>query len=241
MLTWIPDEALIGHVKVVLEKGLDGINKAEKDFARNAIDPFSALFDAGLQNISLGQWIASEKRRQAQKTLQNALGHFHQSILSSVEHCYCPQEGFVDLANDHLKIVAEIKNKHNTVKKSDLKSVYEELDGAVNHKTSKYHGYTAYYVTVISARQQRFTKPFTPPDNRNSSRKTEQRRILEIDGMSFYELLTGQKDALYQLYRVLPNVIQTLMAEEGSCTGVNLARDPLFLDFFQQTFAQPVP
>ncbi len=239
-LTWISDEDLNRCVAEVVTKGLAGIEKSQKNVARNSIDPFSALFDASLQGMDLQTWLLSEQRRQAQKTLQNALGHFHQSVLSCVQGCCIPEENFVDLVSDAKKIVAEIKNKYNTVKGSSLKDVYEELNQAINGKTSKYKGYTAYYVTVIAAKPERIHKPFVPSDNSSGTKKAEQARIIEIDGVSFYELLTGQKDALFQLYQVLPNIIQKVLAEKSlaSAHATNLLKVPEFETFFEQTFAQ---
>ncbi len=39
--------------------------------------------------------------------------------------------------------------------------------------------------------------------------------IREIDGSSFYHLVTGEKDALFDLYKILPQVIY-------DCTSKNL-------------------
>ena len=75
-LNWITDSDLESCVREVIIKGLQGIQKSKKDIARNSLDPFSALFDASLQSITLSEWLISEQRRQAQKTLQNALGIF---------------------------------------------------------------------------------------------------------------------------------------------------------------------
>lgn len=237
-LSWISDADLERCVRSVIEKGLGGIKKSEQDARRNVIDPFSALFDASLQNLSLEQWLSSEQRRQAQKTLQNALGHFHQSVLSCIQGCYIPDENFVDLVCDQRQIVAEIKNKYNTVKGSNLKDVYDELNQAINGKTSKYKGYTAYYVTVIAARPQRFQQPFTPSDNSSGTRKPLQERIIEIDGVSFYELLTGESQALRHLYEALPGVIRKVLADLQWNQQHFLQNDPQLAIFFEQSFAQ---
>ena len=130
-LTWIKDDSLKNCVGEVLTKGLAGIKKSENEFYKNGVDPFSALFDAACQNVTLAQWSNFERKRQAQKTLQNALGNFHQKLLSQLIGWEIPALGFIDLVSDKTKIVAEVKNKHNTVKKSELKSVYDELQTAV--------------------------------------------------------------------------------------------------------------
>lgn len=237
-LTWIADDNLKVCVREVLSKGVAGIKKADKNFYRNGVDPFSAVFDATCQSISLEQWLHFERQRQAQKTLQNALGNFHQKLLSQVKDWEIPALGYVDLISDKAKIVAEIKNKHNTVKKSDLKNVYDELQSAVMHKTSKYQGYTAYYVTVIPASEKRFDKEFTPSDNETKTVRQASKQIREIDGYSFYALATGQHDALKQLYLVLPQVIQELLVEQNAPLKqtTELSQAPLFAELFAKAF-----
>ena len=137
-------------------------------------------------------------------------------------------------------LLPKTQNKYNTVKGSNLKDVYDELNQAINGKTSKYRGYTAYYVTVIASKPERFSRPFTPSDNASGIKKPLQERIIEMDGVSFYELLTGVPDALYQLYEVLPKIIQKVLSEQTGNAARNYAliQDPLFASFFAQTFAQ---
>ena len=237
-LTWIADDDLKACVREVLTKGLAGIAKSDKSFYRNGVDPFSALFDAACQGITLEQWLNFDRKRQAQKTLQNALGNFHQKLLSHVNGWEIPALNFVDLISEKTKVVAEVKNKHNTVKKSDLKAVYNELQAAVLHKTSKYHGYTAYYVTVIPASTKRFVKEFTPSDNETKTVRQANKQILEIDGYSFYALVTGEQDALKQLYLALPKVIKDVLAEQKFPNDqiVALSREPLFAALFAKAF-----
>jgi len=243
-LQWISDQNLSTCIAEVLRKGLEGISKAEKDFSRNGIDPFSALFDASCQQVSLSEWPELERRRQAQKTLQNALGRFHQQMLSKVDGWKIPENNFIDLVAADRAIVAEVKNKHNTVKKSDLKSVYDELEQAVMHKTSAFKGYTAYYVTIIPDKVKRFDKVFTPSNNETETKKTENKLIREIDGYSFYALVTGQEHALLELYRVIPQVLADLIAlpEFAKLNNANpqlLSAEENFSLFFENAFGQP--
>lgn len=91
------------------------------------------------------------------------------------------------------KIIAEIKNKYNTVSGGKLSDLYHTLDKLVMPKTSIYKGYTAYYVTIIPKSKTRHNKPFTPPDKATGERCPENERIRVIDGASFYDLVTGEK------------------------------------------------
>ena len=54
------------------------IKTKEKTLYSNIIDPFSAIFDASFNKISLTEWINTEKVRQIQKTFQNEIGIFDQ-------------------------------------------------------------------------------------------------------------------------------------------------------------------
>lgn len=212
--SWISDDDIKTCVREVLIKGFEGIKKADKNVFRNGVDPFSAIFDAACHNISLETWMTFERRRQSQKTLQNALGNFHQQVLSKVAGWKIPEENFVDLVCESRKIVVEVKNKHNTVKKSDLKGIYDELQEAVMHKTSRYRGYTGYYVTVIPDSHARFDRKFTPSDNATITIKPNNELIREIDGFSFYSLVTEQESALQALYQMLPAIIKSVLAED---------------------------
>ncbi len=61
-------------------------------------------------------WYKNETARQAQKTLQNHLGDFHQRILGSVKGWTDMHTGgVIDLISHDTKIIAEVKNKYNTV------------------------------------------------------------------------------------------------------------------------------
>jgi hypothetical protein len=245
-LSWITDQNLIECVEGVLTKGLEGISKAENDFSRNGIDPFSALFDATCQQVSLDEWPDLERRRQAQKTLQNALGKFHQSLLGRIGDWTIPEEGFIDLVSIQNKVVVEVKNKHNTVKKSDLKSVYDELEQAVMHKTTTYKGYTAYYVTIIPGNDKRFNKPFTPSNNETETRKSSNELIREIDGYSFYALVTGRDDALLELYQVIPTIIERSIVKSQfqklkDLKPKSYLKEANFTSFFNEAFGDLAP
>lgn len=240
-LSWISDEKISNCVRNVLSKGFEGIKKSEKSFYRNGIDPFSATFDAACQNISVQEWMKLERTRQAQKSLQNALGNFHQQVLANIESWSIPEENFIDLVCEERKLVVEVKNKHNTVKKSDLKNVYDELQEAVMHKTSRYRGFTGIYTSIIPNDHQRFNREFTPPDNATKTQKSANALIREIDGYSFYAIATGAEHALAELYQALPLIIKAVLAEDLFQTQPqdklnDLIKSPALQQLFVETF-----
>src|SRR5690606_1764861 len=87
----------------------------------------------------------------------------------------------VDLKSDTKKIIAEIKNKHNTVTGGSLKNVYYALESAIMPKASIYHRSTAYFVTNIQKKATSFNQEFPPSDKATGARKHPNRKIWIID------------------------------------------------------------
>jgi hypothetical protein len=164
-----------------------------------------------LERADITQWAINEKLRQAQKTLSNHIGNFHQSLLGALEGWEnLPNGKIVDIVCTERKIIAEIKNKHNTIKASNQSTLYHSLNDLVMKKGQVYKDYTAYYVEIIPKKPKRYDKPFTPSDASIGAKCPENPLIRVIDGASFYALITGVEDALQQVFNVLPAVISVL-------------------------------
>jgi len=211
LLSFISNKDLYGQVEMVLNTAAAASRESETKLYKNVVDPFSALFDASWQGINLDQWIRQEKSRQTQKTLQNAIGEFHQNILGSVLGWKNLGKGNIaDLSNENKKIIAEIKNKFNTTKGNHKIAIYEDFKKLVD---KDHKDYVCYYVEIIPQAKKEYDKPFCPSDNRKGKRKPKNTKIRVIDGRSFYALATGEKDALEKLYLVLPQVIGDLLGD----------------------------
>ena len=105
-------------IKIAIKDSIKRIYQAQiksLDLYRNTLDCFSAVIDALIQDITLDQWIIQEKDRQIQKTKQNAIGLLHEAIMCSIKGVTKINE-LIDIESTKLKIIAEIKNKHNTTK-----------------------------------------------------------------------------------------------------------------------------
>ena len=164
-----------------------------EDIHSQVIDPFSSMIEASLNVLNYENWIRSETSRQRQKTLQNAIGKLHQKLLGNIRGVDDLEVGqWVDIVCHDKRIIAEVKTKHNTVKKTDLYSVYDELKEALNKP--RYRDYTAYYVEIIPAKPLKYNEFFTPLDNNTKVARPQRGDIKRIDGKSFYELLTGDAD-----------------------------------------------
>lgn len=221
-LSWLADTDLENEVRQILNTANSALKKTEKDLNRNVIDPFSPLFEmSGFGIDSMQTWRRTEQIRQAQKTLANAFGTFHQQLLGKVAGWENLGTGNnVDLHCAGRKIIAELKNKYNTVKGSDQVGVYDSLHDLVMPNASIYKGYTAYYVEIIPKHPQRYDEAFTPPDKTTGTHRTASAQIRRIDGQSFYALVTGETDALRQLYAVLPQVIQHVSSHTFTPTDI---------------------
>lgn len=231
-LDFISDERLTVLTRIVIEKAQTAADEAEVRLHNNTIDPFSALFDASRQNISLIDWLEQEKSRQIQKTLQNALGEFHQHVLGS-----CPGwedlglGGSLDLRNTSKKIIAELKNKHNTLNSSGLTEAYDRLQKHLDYSDS-YRGFTGYLVHIVPKTTRSLNKPFIPAER--STRRPERKDLRIMDGQSFYELATGDKDAIKKLYNHLP----TILGRVTDASTEKMVSSKLFNELFAAAYIE---
>ena len=227
-LSFISDSQLKEYISLVIGAVILDESSAEKDIYRNVIDPFSALFDSGIQKISLTTWVEQEKTRQLQKSLQNAIGTFHQNVLGSMpgwDNLGIGQ-GF-DLKNENKKIIAEVKNKFNTLNSKGLAAMYRNLDNSIRYQ---FKGYVAYYVYVVPKTPTPVDRPFAPNDDGRKLAEVED--IREMDGASFYDLASGESDTLRRLY----TRVADLIADDVPEFKTELEPDGLLEEFFLRAY-----
>jgi hypothetical protein len=236
-LKFISDKNFKRIAAETFEKGVTAKRDADKRFQKNVIDPFAAMFEMACFGLSSDVWTSAEKSRQAQKTLSNEIGLFHQRVLGAVagwENLGTGEQ--IDLVCHKRKIIAEVKNKYSTIKGSDQIGLYRELEGLVMTKSSRYKGYTAYYVEIIPKKPNRYDKPFVPADKTKGEggKAPENKLIRQIDGASFYELVTAQATALEDLYGVLPLVLAACGSASTGLSGETMQA------LFKAAFEQPL-
>jgi hypothetical protein len=138
--------------------------------------------------------------------MQNAIGDFHQEVLGAVPGWKnLGIGGGLDIINEEMKIIAEVKNKFNTTKGNHKVEIYDAIRSKL--KMPEYTDYLGYFVEVIAQNKKKYDKPFTPPDNKTKKRRPVKQKIRVIDGVSFYQLATGRSNALQELFEVLPRVL----------------------------------
>lgn len=231
LLPFIKDEKLFEATKTVIDNITTARNRPDSQIYKNAIDPFSALFDATVQGIDLKEWLEQEKSRQIQKTFQNAIGEFHQTILGSIDGWENLGSGnILDIKNDNKKIVAEIKNKFNTTKGDHKVRIYDNLKTVL--KKEEYKDFTGYLVEIIPYNKKAYDKPFIPPDNTTHKQRSKNKNIRIISGQLFYDLASGHKNALKALYMKLPLVI----AQIRNVSPTELKGNTSFEILFDKTY-----
>jgi len=216
LVKFLDDARLVAEVSHLLTVAEEAVEAQRREFGKNVIDPFAAMFEMAGFGMDHAGWVNSELMRQAQKTLLNHVGGFHQNILGSVAGWKNMNTGsVVDIVSEKHKVIAEVKNKHNTLSGGKRSDQYSNLEKLVMQKASRYHGYTSYFVTIIPKSPERFDRPFTPSEKETGARVPENALIREIDGASFYQIVTGEKDALAQLFAVLPEVIAGISGKKS--------------------------
>lgn len=233
-LTAFDESKLVQTITPLVLRAYDGRTK-EQDIYRNTLDCFSAVLDAVILDIDLSDWIKIEQSRQTQKTFQNVIGDLHQEILGSQGGWQSLGKGkIVDLVNHQLKIIAEIKNKHNTTKGNHKTAVYDDLDVLL----VDYPDYIGYYVEILPPeRKKSYNVPFTPPDNKTKRKRPVNQRIRKIDGRSFYAKVTGESDAIDQVFYNLPRIVLKILSNSEK-VNFSSKRADLDHDLMKQMFSK---
>jgi len=183
----------------------------EKDLNKNTLDCFGSLIDSAAQQITISEWKQQEKSRQIQKTKQNAIGNMHERILSTIDGVeQLPVGNVCDIRCVRRKIFAEVKNKWNTTKGNHKVQIYNDMSTLIERS----NGYTGYYVEILPKNGKSYNEPFTPSNNLTHEKSLERNDIRRIDGRTFYGLLTGNENALDELYMMMPRLIAEILNEK---------------------------
>jgi hypothetical protein len=137
--------------------------------------------------------------RQIDKSINNSIGTFHEQILGGIKGYEAGNMSGYDVKAKDNTLFADIKNKHNTMNSSSAEALFQKLARyADDYKKAK-----CYWVQILA--KSSFCELWRGDIN---GREYGHSRVYKISGDQFYALLSGEKDALFQLYRVLPIAIQ---------------------------------
>ncbi len=198
-LSFISDEHLlecIGNLHNAYVNAKKRVSKTQ--FYRNKVDTIKLTFDAKFNNIEEENLINSEILRQIDKSINNSIGTFHEEILSGIKGYEKGSLSGYDIKAIDNTMFADIKNKHNTMNSSSAEALFQKLARfADDNKKAK-----CYWVQILA--KGSFDEHWTGDIN---GKEYSHSRVYKISGDKFYALLTGQDDALFQLYKVLPLAI----------------------------------
>lgn len=192
--------ACIGNLHKSYLRAKNNISK--KSLYSNKVDTIKLTFDARFNGITEDDLIQSEILRQIDKSINNSIGTFHEQILGGINGYEVGNLSGFDIKATDNTLFADIKNKHNTMNSSSAEALFQKLARyADDYKKAK-----CYWVQILA--KGSFLEHWKGEIN---GKEYSHSRVFKISGDQFYALLSGQKDAFYQLYKVLPEAINDYM------------------------------
>ena len=237
-LSFISEENFKKHVRSTIDKYRDkGKSYGLQEFNNNIVDPIKLTFDKTVSGSSWKETISNEIFRQRDKSINNAIGYFHQYMFKYIDRCSVPQngkEGGWDViysdpegivlpdGNKVHKVYVEMKNKHNTMNSSSAAKTYLKMRTQIADDDD-----CACFLVEVISKQSQNTEWEIKVEGQKRSHKLIRR--LSID--KFYEMVTGDKLAFYKICKLLPGVIEQLVNDEKhSAVPVDLVYDELVIE-----------
>lgn len=197
---FISDEHLLNCIQNLHSSYLKAKNNiSKKSFYSNKVDTIKLTFDAQFNGINQEDLIQSEILRQIDKSINNSIGTFHEQILGGINGYEVGNLSGFDIKATDNTLFADIKNKHNTMNSSSSEALFQKLARyADDYKKAK-----CYWVQILS--KGSFNEHWKGEIN---GKEYSHSRVFKISGDQFYALLSGQPNALFQLYKALPFAIK---------------------------------
>lgn len=199
-VSFVSDEHLLKCIAVLhntYAKAKRDIDKSS--FYKNKVDTIKLTFDAYFNDIDEETLIKTEILRQIDKTVNNSLGTFHEQVLGGIHGYQSDYLSGYDIKAIDDTLFADIKNKHNTMNSSSAEALFQKLARyADTHKQAK-----CYWVQILA--KNSFCELWKGDIN---GKEYSHSRVYKISGDQFYDLLSGQKKSLYDLYKALPIAIK---------------------------------
>ena len=212
-VNFISDEHLLKCIENLHKSYLKAKNKiSKKSFYANKVDTIKLTFDAKFNEIEEEDLIQSEILRQIDKSINNSIGTFHEQILGGIDGYEVGNLSGFDIKANNDTLFADIKNKHNTMNSSSAEALFQKLARyADDYKKAK-----CYWVQILA--KGSFNELWKGDIN---GKEYSHSRVFKISGDRFYALLSGQEDALYSLYKVLPTAIDDYLQSVEKANGIS--------------------
>lgn len=212
-MDWLPFDTLCDLVDTTFRSSV----KKVANPSENAFDPTLVVTYSSLTNTPVKDTVKQLKQTSSIKTMQNAIGSFHQKVLGSVEGWTDsgPQGGGFDIrskekveAADNRVVLMEVKMRWNTIKGSDQHYTHQKLGEAVKHFGGPKEA-VAYLAQIISAKARAYDEEW------KVSGRTPVEHVRVADGKTIYHMVTGDPEALPNLLRVLPFAFNHVLGKKN--------------------------
>jgi Eco47II restriction endonuclease len=202
-LAYISDEHFLNAVMNLHKAYVAAAKKVTLNgFYENKVDSVKLIFDAKFHQFKDSELIKNEVFRQIDKSINNAIGTFHEQILGGIEGYEKGNNSGFDIRALDRTLFADIKNKHNTMNSSAAESLFQKLKAfADQNKKAK-----CYWVQIWA--KSSFNESWKGVIN---GKEYSHSRVYKISGDQFYSLLTGRENALFELYKALPQAIDAYL------------------------------
>jgi len=209
-LDWVDNDALYGAVLTSFSNLL-GLTDSARDLPP---DPFVIIAQGMVTDTAFEENMRFEQVRKVNKSMSNAMGNMHQKVLSLGEnwHDLGTAGGVLDIATVpgyvHPRfgkpVVAEVKNRFNTIKASNEKDMWDLIDQA-----SRLNSAQGYLFQITPPSPERYDMMWEPSGRRAKA------NVRVCDGATAYEIVFGVPDALKQLYMALPGIFADIRRRNG--------------------------
>lgn len=219
-LSYISEADFTKHVAATIEKYGEKLESFDiKRFNKNIIDPIKLIFDKTVYQSSWEIMVGNEIFRQRDKSNNNDIGYFHQRIFQYMPKCHVPDNGkeggwdviYQDSNGITLPdgdtvhtVYVEMKNKHNTMNSASAGKTYIKMQ----NQLLKDDDCACFLVEAIAQKSQNIKWETSVDGN-----KVSHRRIRRVSLDQFYAVVTGDKNAFYNMCMVLPGVIKKVVDE----------------------------
>ena len=218
-LAFISEEDFKKHVQATILKYGEKLESFDlKRFNSNLIDPIKLIFDKSVYKTSWEEIVNNEIFRQRDKSNNNDIGYFHQNMFSYFEGCEVPQTGWdviyrnpngITMPDGDVvhTVYVEMKNKHNTMNSASAAKTYIKMQSQLLDDDD-----CACLLVEAIAKNSQNIKWTTKVDGK----KVQHRRIRRVSMDQFYAIVTGDELAFYKMCMALPEVINSVVNEEGA-------------------------
>jgi len=194
---FVSDEHLLSCVENIYNAYARAKAKFTKSkFYSNKVDTFKLTFDAKFNRLSEEDLIKAEVKRQIDKSVNNAIGSFHEQVLGGIEGYELGNlSGFDIKAKDNsLFVIFGNTDIPNNI--SD--AIFEKLAN-----TARIFSKAKFYYVLLDDLSDTNEKWIIGHEEYSVSQK----RVFRISLKQFYNIITQQNDSLSKLQTVIPVIV----------------------------------